>query len=404
MEILKKNNINFSFVFLITFGYIFFYAFAVPFDLPNYYFAVPVRVIIFLLAVGVIYNNFENIKKRKSTVFFTVLFWLFYLFKTVYSFNHYTFLSSTKSIENDIYIRIIGLNMIPMVAILSIDFSKEMIQKLTRLIFDFLLIMLAVSFLYVVFISQLYTRSSGIFVSYYISTGHYGLSLIVLSLFYYFLFPEKKIKPVLGLGLGLFAILISSARSPVLAAAVLVILMFLYINRLKYWLALLALIIISVIGVYYIRHSSLSTEYIVRIYDAIFEGNAYGRSYYLLKGWEIFKNNPLIGGATLFEDAMYPHNIFVELLMSMGIAGLLFFVLYFKDLGKFKIKYIKENICYLPYFLFFAQYLVLVQTSYCIFANIEFWCFSAVIISIILFCNDEKIKSDDRRGYTAGDY
>lgn len=404
MEVLKKNNIEFFFVFLITFGYIFFYAFAVPFDLPNYYFAVPVRIPIFLIGVWVIYANFKNIKKRKSTILFASLFWLFYLFKTIYSFNHFTFSDQTKSLENQIYIRIICLNFIPVVALLSIDFSKEMIRKLTRLIFDFLLIMLAVSLLYVVFVSHLFTRSSGIFVSYYISTAHYGLSLIVLSIFYYFLSPQKKLKPFLGLGLGLFTIFISSARSPILAAAVLIVLIFLYINKLKYWLGLLAFIIMFVIGIYYIRHSSLSTEYIVRIYDAIFEGNAYGRSYYLSKGWGIFKNNPLTGGATLFEDGMYPHNIFVEVLMSMGIVGGVFFFLYFKDLLKFRMKLIRENTYYIPYFLFFVQYLVLVQTSYCIFANIEFWCFSAVIISIILFCNDEKIKSDDGRRHAAGNY
>ncbi|NML70479.1 O-antigen ligase family protein [Chryseobacterium sp. RP-3-3] len=294
--------------------------------------------------------------------------------------------------------------MIPFVALISIDFSKGMIGKLTSLTFNFLLIILGCSCLYVILISHIFARSAGIFVSYYINTGHYGLSLIILSVFYYFISPQKKLKSILGVGLGLFTILISSARSPILAAAVLVMIMFFYINKLKYWLALLSFVIIFIISIYYLRHSLLSTEYIVRIYDAIFEGNAYGRSQYLSKGWDIFKSNPLFGGATLFEDGMYPHNIFVEVLMSMGIIGLISFGLYFKDLGKFKLRYIKENIYYLPYFLFFAQYLVLVQTSYCIFANIEFWCFSAVIISIILFCYDEKIKSDDSRGYATGDH
>ncbi|MCT2564646.1 O-antigen ligase family protein [Chryseobacterium herbae] len=294
--------------------------------------------------------------------------------------------------------------MIPFVALLSINFSKEMVERLTHIIFNFLLIMLGCSFLYVILVNPIFARSSGLFVSYYINTGHYGLSLIVLSVFYYFISPQNKIKPALGLGLGLFTLLISSARSPMLAGAVLVIIMFFYINKIKYWLALAAFIIVFIISIYYLRYSAFSTEYIVRIYDAIFEGNGYGRSYYLSKGWDVFKNNPLFGGTTLFEDAMYPHNIFVEVLMSMGIVGFILLGLYFKDLAKFKLKYIKENVYYLPYFLFFVQYLVLVQTSYCIFANIEFWCFSAVIISIILFCYDEKIKSYDSRGNTTGDH
>lgn len=401
---LRKNNIEFFFVFLITFGYIFFYSFAVPFNIPNHYFIVPFRIIIFSTSLYIIYKNFENIKKRRSTIFFICLFWLLYLFKTYYSFSHYTFVTRTKNLEYEIYIRIICLNMIPFVALVSVNFSKVMVEKLTNIIFNFLLIMLGCSFLYVMLETHIFSRSSGIFVSYYINTGHYGLSLIVLSVFYYFLSPSKKIKPILGAGLGLFTLLISSARSPMLAGAVLVIIMFFYINKLKYWLLLAAFILVFIISIYYLRYSSLSTEYIVRIYDAIFEGNAYGRSYYLSKGWEVFESNPLFGGPTLFKDTMYPHNIFVEVLMSMGIAGFILLGLYFKDLAKFRLRYIKENIYYLPYFLFFVQYLVLVQTSYCIFANIEFWCFSAVIISIILFCYDEEIKSYDSRGNTTGDH
>jgi len=405
MEIAKnKYSIEFFFVFLITFGYIFFYSFALPLSLPNGYFSIPFRIIMFLTSIYIIYANFGKIKKRKSTVFFTGLFWLFYLFKTYYSFNHYSFSAETKSQEYEIYIRIISINMFPLIALLSIDFSKEMIERLTNFTFNFLLIILGCSFFYVILISPIFARSSGMFASYYISSGHYGLSLIILSVFNYFLSPQKKIKPAVGIGLGLFAITISSARSPILAAAIIVLLLLLYINKLKYWLTLAAFIIIFIIGIYYLRYSSLSTEYIVRIYDAIFEGNGYGRSYHLLKGWHIFENNKLFGGATLFEDGTYPHNIFVELLMSMGIIGPILFCLYFKDITKFKLRCIKENIYYLPYFLFFIQYLVLVQTSYCIFANIEFWCFSAVIISIILFYNDEKIKSDDSRGNTARDY
>ena len=329
---------------------------------------------------------------------------VFYLFKTFYSFNHYTFSEGTKSQEYEIYIRIVFLNMFPSIALLSINFSREMVEKLTGLIFNFLLIILGCSFIYVLLISQIFARSSGMLASYYISTGHYGLSLIILSVFYYFLSSNKKLKPAIGITLGLFAILISSARSPILAAAIIIIIVFSYINKLKYWLGLVSAIIIFIISIYYLKHSFLSTEYIVRIYDAVFENNGYGRSHYLSAGWGIFRNNPLFGGATLFEDGMYPHNVFVEVLMSMGIVGFILLCLYFKDLGKFKLKYIKGNIYYLPYFLFFVQYLVLVQTSYCIFANIEFWCFSAVIISIILFCNDEKIKSDDGRRHTARDY
>ncbi|SHG80478.1 hypothetical protein SAMN02787073_4848 [Chryseobacterium vrystaatense] len=404
MILLKKNNLEFVFLFLVTFGYLFIYSLALPVKIPNVYFSIPFKSIVFLTSLYLIFQNFDNIKKRKWTIAFISMFWFFYAFKSYYSFQNYTFVPEAKSMQYWTYFKIIFVNLIPSIAILSITITKKMAEKLVRLSFHFLLIIIGISCLYTILITQNFSRSTGIFDRYYITTGHYGLCLMILSVFYYFVNRKKIVKPTLGFLMGLFTICISSARSPILAAAVIMLVMLLYINKLKYWLALVFFILIFVAGIYFIRHSSYATEYIVRLYDAIFEGNAYGRSYYLGKGWEIFENNIFFGGRTLFENWMYPHNIFVEVPMAMGVTGGILLILYFKDLWKFKLEYIKQNIFYLPYFLFFIQYLVLIQTSYCIFDNVEFWCFAAVIISIILFCYDEKIKSNDSRGNATGNY
>lgn len=405
MEILKKYNIEFLFLFFLTFGYIFVYSLAMPLGTSNKYFAVPFRMLMALVSIYIIYKNFDNLKKRKTTVFFVILFWIFYLIKAIYSFNNDTYLPEVLKTKYEIYIRIVFSNMLPYIAVLSINFSKEIAVKLNRLIFNFLLVILAISCLYTIFVWNIYHQSSGIFTSHYISMGHYGLSLMIISVFTYFQIPQKPLKPTLGMLLGIFTVITSSARSPMLAAFVILFLFVVYANKLRYWIALLSTVLLFIIGIYFLMQTSISDfGFIKRMYDAIFEGNAYGRSYYVSKGFDVFKNNILLGGRILFEDAMYPHNVFVELLMSMGIVGVILFCLYFKDLTKFRVKYIKANVNYLPYFSFFVQYLILVQTSYCIFANIEFWCFSAVIISIILFCNDEEIKSNDSRRYATGNH
>ncbi|CAI8742474.1 O-antigen ligase family protein [Chryseobacterium sp. IT-36CA2] len=404
MELVKKNNIGF--IFLLTFGYIFSYSFAILVNADsNNYFSVPFRITVLLLGCYVIYQNFENIKKRKFTIICTFLFWMFYLFKAIYSFKNDTYLPDTINEENRTYIRIIFLNLIPYIAVLGISFTKEITVKLNSLIFNFLLIILGVSCLWTIFVFQHFEKSSGIFVSYYISVGHYGLSLLILSIFYYFQSPQKWLKPILGTLIGGFTIFSSSARSPMLAAFIILLVLLLYINKIKYWIALVAFALIFIISIYFLKQTSASDfEFVNRMYNAIFEGNGGGRSYYLLKGWNVFKDNIPFGGRILFEDGMYPHNIFVEVLMSMGIVGVILLFFYFKDFGKFKIRYIKKNICYLPFFLFFIQYFVLVLTSYSIFANMEFWSFTAVIISIILFCYDEEIKSNDSRRNTTGNH
>ncbi|MGN7864989.1 O-antigen ligase family protein [Chryseobacterium sp. 22458] len=404
MERTRKYNIEFLFIFFLTFGYIFFYSFSRQLDLPNEYFSVPFRVILFLVSCYIIFINFENIKRRKLTVIFTALFWLFYLVKTIYSFKHDSYQQEVLNNEEKIYLRIICLNLIPYIAVLSINFSKEITVKLSALIFNFLLIILGISCLYTIFVYRGFEKSSGIFAGYYISTGHYGLSLLIISIFYYFK-SSQKFKSISGILIGCFTFFCSSARSPWLAILIILLLALLYINKLKYWVALASSVLLFIISIYILKQTSLANfEFVTRMYAAIFEGNAYGRSYYLAKGWEIFKNNIPLGGRVLFEDGLYPHNIFIEILMSMGIAGMILFFLYFKDIWKFKISYIEKNIYYLPFVLFFIQYFVLVLTSYTIFANMEFWTFGAVFISIILFCYNEKIKSNDSRGYTAGNH
>ncbi|WP_241317370.1 O-antigen ligase family protein [Chryseobacterium arthrosphaerae] len=405
MEIIKKSNIEFLFIFFLTFGYIFFYSFSRQLDTSNEYFAVPFRVVLFLVSCYIIVVNFENLKKRKLSVIFTALFWLFYLAKSIYSFKNDSYQQKILNNEEKIYIRILCLNLIPYIAVLSINFSKEITVKLNNLIFNFLLIILGISCLYTIFIYQAFEKSSGIFAGYYITTGHYGLSLLIISIFYYFQSSQKKLKPIFGILIGIFTVFSASARSPMLAAFIILFILLIYVNELKYWGGLLFFTLIFILSIYILKQTSVADfEFVTRMYDAIFEGNGYGRFYYLTKGWDIFKNNIPFGGRILFEDGLYPHNIFIEVLMSMGIFGIILFFLYFKDVWKFKIKYITNNIYYLPFILFFIQYFVLVLTSYNIFANLEFWTFSAVFISIILFCNDEEIKSNDCRRNAAGDH
>lgn len=404
MITIKKNYIEYIFIFFLTFGYIFFYSLAVPLNVPNTLFSVPFRVVLLLISFYIIYVNFDTIKKRKTTVIFVILFWGFYFIKAIYSFNTDTYLQKTLNNEQQIYIRIIGLNLIPYIAVLSIHFSKEIVIKLNRLIFNFLLIILGISCLYTIFVFQSFEKSSGIFAGYYISTGHYGLSLLILSVYYYFVSPQK-IKSFLGILIGAFTVFSSSARSPMLAAFVILFIVLLYVNKLKYWVALLLTVLLFIISIYILKQVYMfDFEFVERMYNAIFKGDGSGRSYYLTKGWDVFKNNIPFGGCILFEDGLYPHNVFMEVLMSMGIVGIILFFSYFKDVWKFRMKFISENTYYLPFILFFIQYFVLVLTSYNLFANMEFWTFSTVFISIILFCNDEKIKSNDSRGNTAGNH
>ena len=137
----------------------------------------------------------------------------------------------------------------------------------------------------------------------------------------------------------------------------------------------------------------LESAFIERNYLWIFEGNTSGREPYFNRAIAIFKDNILVGGRVLYEDGMYPHNLFLELLMSGGILLLIIFGLIFYPLIK-NINYFlnvsNSKLYILPLFALWLQYLILVQTSYNIHSNPEFWYFSSVIIGISIKNHNEK--------------
>ncbi|WP_228384062.1 O-antigen ligase family protein [Chryseobacterium sp. JM1] len=215
---------------------------------------------------------------------------------------------------------------------------------------------------------------------------------------------------LLGILLGLFPMFMSSARSPVLALATVILLFIVIKNSRRYWMYFGLSLILSVIGLFVIYKSGFKNDILFfrRLNEAVFEGKASGRSYFLNKGIEEFTNNPLWGGRILFEDGMYAHNLFVDILMSTGLIGLFLLICYYKYVAKGFIKILKNIEAYKESGMiafFFMQYFVLAQTSGSLYSSFELWYFSAVIIGLsYINLKNEKIKSNDSRGYATGNY
>lgn len=128
------------------------------------------------------------------------------------------------------------------------------------------------------------------------------------------------------------------------------------------------------------------------MYNWLFEGDNSLRTPLFKRGLAIFKANPVFGGRVLYEDSSYPHNIFIELLMSTGIIGLILYFVKFLPLfrtGNYFLM-IKANNAQVEIFVLFIQYFVLVFTSYSLPSTPEFIQLSAVIIGLSLNRNYEK--------------
>ena len=368
---------------------------------------------IFLLSIYFIVKNFHIVQKRRTVIIVFALFFSFYLFKLYKTIPGFTVPPEVfTGLKNSIYYYGFMVIPLPVIAILSLNYQEIDFEKFFRLIFFGLLIIFGINFLYTHFVFESYRSNgrSGIFRSYYILVGHYGLSLVIMSLYGYLFLKAKGYFYTLGILLGSFAIFVSAARSPVLALFVILFVFLIAINNRKYWLCFLGAVVLAFVGLFVIYRTGIGENSIFfeRLNGAIFERNASGRSSFFSRGIEIFLNHPLFGGNALFEDGMYSHNIFVDILMSTGVFGMALFIIYFKFVVQSFIKILKHIYKYKEsgvVIFFFLQYFILAQTSGNLYLSFEFWYFGAAVIGLgyINFTNEE-IKSNDSRGNTAGDY
>ena len=397
----ERSTINLDFLFLtsILVGYVISSALPNIFGLESRDFSITYRFLMFIFSIIILTKNglFRRIDLKTGLIF--CVFWFFYFFKTVYSFHTDYYLPQFISHEYEIYIRILIINLLACLSLLSIDYIKVDYKLLIKSIFWILFVMLSLNLLYTLFYLNKYNNVSGIFSVYYISSGHFGASLVILSL--YLLFFRTKLdkvitKPVLVLAvlLGLFAVYISAARSPVLALIIVNLYFLILKKKIKFLVYFFLFLLLSVIFLYISRQIlHLDSAFIERNYLWIFEGNTSGREPYMIKAVSIFRDNIIIGGRVLYEDGLHPHNIFLELLMVGGLVLLLLFGLLFypllRNLGYF-FKTSTANFYILPLFAIWVQYFTLTLTSNNIHSNPEFWYFSSVIIGISIKNHNEK--------------
>ncbi|MFC6267726.1 O-antigen ligase family protein [Frigoriflavimonas asaccharolytica] len=400
MEIIRKLNIEEWFILLIVVGYTFFSAFAIPFQIEeSRIFSVPFRFLIFGFSIFIIYKNFSISKFKNIAVLSVVFFWLFYLLKSYISFTNDLYDEVFHLQISEIYIRIIVIALVPSVALLFIDYKKINFSLVAKGFFYVLTTMLMLNLIYAA-VTPYGIQIRYIFSMYYISYGHLGTTLALLSIFFLF-FKPKEISTYLlyfGLILGIVTIMIAGARSPFLA--IMVVIPYLLILKKNYKLIALFLILLllSVIIIYIFGKSDdFHLMFIDRTYLWLFEGDNSLRTPLFETAIGIFKSNPILGGRTHFEDGMYPHNIVLELLMATGIFGFVLYCIKFIPVVRNLKIYSRKNtnLYYILFFTLFLQYFVLVCTSFTLYSVPEFLYFSSIIIGISISNANEENESND---------
>lgn len=409
---IESKNPEFWFLLLVSAGYLIASGLAIPLGIEekSRYFAVPFRIIIFLFSLFIIFRNFSSKKITNFAILSFAAFWIFYSVKVILSFYNDSYSPAVLEVWNEIYARIGLIVFFPSLGLLLINYQQVNLKLLGMYIFCTYLIMLVLNLFFGFLTAKEFLLLPSIFSVYYISYGHLGTSLALISLFFLLFTNYNRLLAFfysLGLFIGLFTLFIATARSPFLALVVVTLFLLVIKGNIKLIVIYFSLVLLAVLGIwYYVENGYTYFKFITRTYAWLFEGDNSLRTPLFEKSVELFRVNPIVGSRILYEDGSYPHNIFLELLMATGVIGFLLYWLKFipvlKSWKQFTMK--SGNIFYVLFFTLFLQYFVLVVTSYNLFSVPEFVHFSAIVIGIALNYQYEKTQSDDRRGDTAGNY
>lgn len=391
MEVGNTGQFTFETFFLIfvTVGYVVFSSFAIPLGIENTrIFAVPYRVAVASVSVYFIIKGFSRVQRAALPITSIIIFWSLYFFKCWYSFKNDQYEPQVLNQVNEKYIRILLIALLPSLALVMLDYAKVNLKTAALWCFRVLFFMLLLNAAYGL-ANMENGRMPHIFSVYYISYGHLGTSLALISLFFLLFRRDDPWRWLwtCGILLGCYIVVEGFARSPFLAMVVCTLVLLVIKRKIKYILIFVLLLVLVIAAIYLsVKSGNNTLIFAERVYSWIFQGDNSLRTPLFQRAVTIFNEYPLGGGRVLYEDGMYPHNLFLELLMSSGIIGFIFYFAKFIplfDTGKYFFKNVGNNY-QIVFFLLFLQYFTLVMTSYSLIGTPEFIHLSAMVIGLSL--------------------
>jgi len=293
--------------------------------------------------------------------------------------------------ENGIeyFLYAIGICYIPMIALTKMPVTFNF-EKTLKYIVVFLFISSFIGVYYHITILSTWERKASSILS-GIQFGHIGASLSILSLFIFFDKGKsfdyfKKISTLALFLLGLYVINLSGTRSALIALVIVSLLIFyimwkpylkerIFIIK-KYSLIFFPIIIIGIIFIDIPKVYSFISERIHDISSINLRLELYKEAINQFLSYPIFGSDFIL----FHEKGSYPHNIFLEVLMSMGLIGITIFTIII--IYSFRSVYfnIKFDLSSSWISLLFIQYFIKAFFSLPFYRNEEFWILLALVL------------------------
>lgn len=319
--------------------------------------------------------------------------------------------------------RFVIFNMFLFIGGLSIGYTKEHSKKFIQIMFTVLLVY---SFIYIYFFKDVIGMNMQELAEYHlrftlignpIGVGRIFSVLVMISIVYFIHKDKYKIVFIIGFVLGLIITLATNSRGP-LVALLLTILIYLYFfsaikkSRLLFLTAALMFLFIVLLSIlprnFVSRYTfGLSKELHVSDTEVKFFSTSQEREVYLKQSIDYLHEHPerlLFGTGTSsfsyisknIDDRLYPHNIFIEIMLELGIFGLVLFILPFVflliDFNRIKRKLTKEqHIHFVLWISLTILFLINAQVSGDINDNRLLWFFMGGSMGFILYVTQNKM-------------
>lgn len=213
-----------------------------------------------------------------------------------------------------------------------------------------------------------------------ISTGHLGCSVLLMGIFGIYRRDINKTFGWLMIFFGAYLLLGSASRGPLLSFLVCFFVLALKARASIFSLFILFLLAVGVISVWPGVDSILMR--LVGVYDGS-DLSAYGRYVSYFGAVNQFLEGPIFG--SFIEERLtgsYPHNIFLEGLMAVGLLGGVPLFLVMISSLRSAIAFIDKNCSFGWVGLLFVQYLIGAQFSGSLYSVTALWALLGVVLNI----------------------
>ena len=225
-----------------------------------------------------------------------------------------------------------------------------------------------------------------------ISVGHFGASLAILSGWGVAVvrgggsWVTGKMFCIFGMGLGLYLLLASASRGPLVAFlfVVLVLCFALDIRRMLIAVPIFALVGVAMFAVAQQFQADGQFALLSRVMDSRGgdDASVSARLIAFHGGWNQFLDNPFFGsGLEERQTGTYPHSVIIEAFMATGlVGGAVFLAMIIKSLV-FSWNLLASRSRYGWVALIFIQYFVGTQFSGAIYGSTTFWAFMVILLA-----------------------